>query len=211
MPTPCFNNICFNDGAFINYLRCINFILNSEIKKELKISKILKLRSNYNKALNCLLDLQITINGKKTIWAQQYDPITLLPTVGRSFEKISLCSLESAQVVIYLISLPNPNNRIKNAIISACEWFYQNKIMDYEQIINNNEVNINYNLNNKRNLYSRYYSLENNSPIFFDRSGNEYNLNSFNTLDSGLRNGYTWLGCWGDYLYEIYSFWKLIY
>ena len=155
-----FINLCFNDGAVINYLRCINFILNSEIKKEVKIS---------------------------------------------------LCSLESAQVVIYLISLPNPNNRIKNAIISACEWFYLNKIIDYEQIINNNEVNINYNLNNKRNLYSRYYSLENNSPIFFDRSGNEYNLNSFNTLDSGLRNGYTWLGCWGDYLYEIYSFWKLIY
>tara|TARA_B100001287_G_scaffold276853_2_gene290130 strand:- start:20759 stop:22492 length:1734 start_codon:yes stop_codon:yes gene_type:complete len=206
-----FDNICLNDGAFIDYLRCCDFILNTEIKNEINEGKINLLKQNYNKALDCILYLQITVNGKKTIWAQQYDPVTLLPTSARSFEKESLCSLESAQLLIYLMSLPKPDVKIKTAIYNGCDWFKQNGITNYKQVINDGHHSIITNLNNERNLYARYYSLENNGPIFFDREGITYNLESFNQIPDEMRNGYTWLGCWGDYLLEIYSFWKTIH
>jgi pectate lyase len=206
-----FDNICLNDGAFMNYLRCCDFILNTEIKNEINENKINLLKQNYNKALDCILDLQITVNGKKTIWAQQYDPVTLLPTSARSFEKKSLCSLESAQLLIYLMSLPEPDSKMKTAIYDGCNWFQENAISNYKQVIDNGEVSIVKNLNNKRNLYSRYYELENGFPIFFDRGGNNYNLDTFNDIPIQMRNGYTWLGCWGDYLLEIYTFWKIIF
>ena len=206
-----FDNICLNDGAFINYLRCCDFILNTEIKNEINESKINLLKQNYIKALNCILELQITINGKKTIWAQQYGPVTLLPTSARSFEKVSLCSLESAQLLIYLMSLPDPDSKTKAAISDGCRWFQQNAISNYKQVINNGHVTIVTNLNNKRNLYSRYYDLENNDPIFFDRDNNNYSLDTFNDIPIERRNGYTWLGCWGNYLLEIYTFWETIH
>jgi len=206
-----FDNICLNDGSFINYLRCCDFILNTEIKNEINDSKINLLKQNYNKALDCIINLQITVNGIKTIWAQQYDPITLLPTSARSFEKESLCSLESSLLLIYLMSLPEPDNKIKNAICDACTWFQQNAISNYKQVINDGDIYIEMNLNNKRNLYSRYYDLDNNKPVFFDREGIVYTLETFNNMSIKIRNGYTWLGCWGDYMLEIYSFWKIIH
>ena len=85
------------------------------------------------RALQCILDLQITINNTKTIWAQQYDPITLKPTQARDFEQKSLCSLESAQLLVYLMSIPNPSLNIKSAIISGCEWFSMHAINNYIQ------------------------------------------------------------------------------
>jgi PelA/Pel-15E family pectate lyase len=206
-----FDNICLNDGAFINYLRCCDFILNTEIKNEINENKINLLKQNYNKALDCILDLQITLNGKKTIWAQQYDPVTLLPTSARSFEKESLCSLESAQLLIYLMSLPEPDSKIKTAIYDGCTWFQQNAISNYKQVINDGNISIITNSNNKRNLYSRYYDLENSDPLFFDREGITYNLESFNDMSIERRNGYTWLGCWGDYTLELYTFWETIH
>jgi pectate lyase len=207
-----FDNICLNDGAFITYLRCCDFILNTEIKNEMNENKINLLKQNYNKALDCILNLQINVNGKKTIWAQQYDPVTLLPTSARSFEKESLCSLESAQLLIYLMSLPEPDVKIKAAVYDGCTWFKQNAISNYKQVLNDGQHSIITNLNNERNLYSRYYSLENNGPVFFDRDSNNYNLDTFNDIPIERRNdGYTWLGCWGDYLLEIYAFWKTIH
>ena len=208
-----FDNICLNDGAFINYLRCCDFILDTEIKYEINTDKINLLQNNYNKAFDCILNLQITINGVKTIWAQQYDKNTLQPTSARSFEQVSLCSLESAQLLIYLMSLPNPSEKIKNSIICGCDWFTNHMITNYVQNITNIKPNIVQNQNIVRNLYSRYYSINNESPIFLDRDNNTYTLNNFNNFIETVATeqnliGYTWLGCWGDYLLEIYEYWK---
>ena len=60
--------------------------------------------------------------------------------------------------------------------------------------------------NNHKLLWSRYYTLDTQEPIFFDRDGNEYSLENFNNIPVERRNGYTWLGCWGNYLLEVYSF-----
>lgn len=207
-----FDNICINDGAFINYLKYCDFILNSKIKNDISSDKILLLTENYTKALTCLLNLQIEIEGKKTIWTQQYDPLTLEPTSARSFEQISLCSLESSQILLYLMSKKNPSNLIKSSIISGCEWFYNNKISDYTQRQTNNNIYIvNDKDNVKRNLYSRYYTIDKDSePIFFDRDENTYSLNTFNDMPLERRNGYTWLGTWGDYLLKCFEKWKII-
>ena len=65
--------------------------------------------------------------------AQQADINTLLPSL--SFEKESICSLESVQILIYLMSLPNQTEIVKNSIISGCEWFKTHSIKDINNII----------------------------------------------------------------------------
>lgn len=204
-----FDNICLNDGAIITYLFCCDHILKSDIKKEINENKIKLLKQNYDKAIKCILNLQIVINNEKTIWAQQYNPSTLEPTSARSFELASLCSLESAQLLIYLMSLADPSNEIKESINTGCTWFLNNSIKGYSQEIIDDLIVIRNQENNSRNLYSRYYSLDNQSPLFYDRDGKVYNLETFNELPVERRNGYTWLGCWGEHLLEIYNYWKI--
>ena len=109
------------------------------------------------------------------------------------------------------MSLPEPDNKIKNAIYDGCTWFKQNVISNYKQVLNNGVLTLINDLNTKRNLYSRYYNLENSTPIFFDRDGITFTIETFNNISDEMRNGYTHLGCWGDYLLEIYSFWNIIH
>ena len=108
------------------------------------------------------------------------------------------------------MSIPNPSEEIKDSIYYSCKWFRENGITDYKQVINNNQMNLIYNLGNKRNLYTRYYRIDDSKPIFFDRDGNDYFLENVNNMPDEIRDSYTWLGCWGDYLLEVYSFWKTI-
>lgn len=202
--------ITLNDCAMINYIRCCEYILNSDVKDEIDSHDILLLNENYNKSLNCLLDLQYVKNGKKTIWPQQADPITLLPAKGRSFELVSICSLESVQILIYLMSLPNQSDIIKDAIINGCEWFKTHSVSGYKQHIVDGNITLSKTNDNVRLLWGRYYTLDNETPVFFDRDGNSYNLDTFNDMPIERRNGYNWLGTWGNYLLEIYEKWSTI-
>ena len=49
-----------------------------------------------DKALQCILESQIVINGKKTVWAQQEDALTLAPVSARNYEPGALAASESA-------------------------------------------------------------------------------------------------------------------
>lgn len=203
------NMITLNDCAMINYLRCCDFILKSEIKQEINSNKIILLEENYKKVLNCLLQLQVIIDDKKTIWPQQADPITLNPVKGRSFELESLCSLESVQILYYLMSISNPSEEIKNAINSGCLWYENNLILNYKQHLdNNNNIVLDNTIETVNPLWGRYYSLDDQKPITFDRDGNIYNIDEFNTMPIERRNGYTWFGMWGTRLLDVYVHWK---
>jgi PelA/Pel-15E family pectate lyase len=42
------------------------------------------------KATELILKLQVEVAGKKTVWAAQYDEVTLKPAAARTFEPVSL-------------------------------------------------------------------------------------------------------------------------
>ncbi len=59
-------------------------------------------------ALACILRTQVSINGHRTIWAQQHDALTLAPTTARNYEPIALATGESASLLTYLGANPQP-------------------------------------------------------------------------------------------------------
>ena len=71
------------------------------------------------RALKCILATQIVIDGKKTVWAQQHDALTLAPVAGRNFEPAALSAAESADLLEYLMSLPHPSGELIAAINAA--------------------------------------------------------------------------------------------
>ena len=80
----------------------------------------------------CLLRLQVRQNGKLAGWAGQYDDATLQPAQGRDFELPAIAAQESAGVVRYLMSIPDPSPAIVAAIDGAVDWFRRVEIKGWK-------------------------------------------------------------------------------
>jgi len=202
-----FDAISLNDDGYLNYLKNAKYILESNLKLEIDL---LKLQINFEKSLDLLLDLQIMVDGEKTIWAQQYNQFTLKPSEARTFEPAALCSYESSQLLLWFMTFENPSEKMKNAIITGCEWIEQNKIINYIQDYDkNNNLILDFNPNIEHEpLYARYYDLKTFEPFAMDRDSKRYGLHEINIMPLERRNGYTWFGKWGNYLLEEFSKWK---
>jgi PelA/Pel-15E family pectate lyase len=72
--------------------------------------------------VDCLLAAQVVVGGRRTIWAQQQDPLTLAPVGARSYEHASLAG-ESAGITEFLMDVPNPSAGVVEAVHSAVDWF----------------------------------------------------------------------------------------
>ena len=65
---------------------------------------------------------------KPTVWCAQHDEHTLAPAKARAYELPSLSGAESDNIVILLMSLPDPSKEIIECIENAIEWFKASKI-----------------------------------------------------------------------------------
>jgi PelA/Pel-15E family pectate lyase len=220
-------NISIKNGNFINYLRTIEIILNSNELLQHIDPKIEQLKNAYVKSLNLLLKLQVNISGKKSIWSQYYDKDNLLPVGGNEYEPLGLCSLESAQILLYLMDFDKPSNNIKSAVTAGCEWFKTHKISGWTQVFDKKSYNpadpehlteqqtlltsFDYSpFPDKMTLHSRYYDFDKQKPVFLEN--NElYTLETFNNMSIEYRNNEFHLGMWGHHLLEMYEEWKQIH
>lgn len=64
------------------------------------------------RAIRPILDAQVVVGGKKTVWPQQVDAITLKPISARNYEMRSLASAESAEVLMFLMRQPEQTPEI---------------------------------------------------------------------------------------------------
>lgn len=206
-----FNNICMNDGGTLNYLKILGYILDN-VSQLLDTTTLEKLIICQQKAFNLIKQLQIKINGIPTIWAMQYDPITLLPTYARTFEPACLGSLESCQLLIYLKEINFTYNNIFDIELQqsynyGVSWFSNNAITNIIQTTTYDNTNTpiilyTYNTDNiPCRLWARMININTLKPIYIDRQGIQYD--DINLLDVERKLGYTWLGNWGEYLLYI--------
>jgi PelA/Pel-15E family pectate lyase len=86
------------------------------------------------KALKCILVSQIVINGKKTIWAQQEDALTLEPVSARNYEPGALAASESADLLEYLMSLPNPSKELIVSVDAGVSWLKAHEVFGFEYV-----------------------------------------------------------------------------
>lgn len=143
-------------------------------------------------ALQCILVSQIVIDGRKTIWAQQEDALTLQPVSARNYEPGALAASESADLLEYLMSLPHPTPELKAAIAAGVAWLKGAAIYGFEygggrgtpggrQLLPKEGAGP---------LWARYYSVTTQKPIFGDRDKTLHD--TVNELSLERRNGYAW-------------------
>ncbi|MEC5173501.1 pectate lyase [Chryseobacterium nepalense] len=186
--------ITFNDNAMINAL---TVLYNTAEGKNDFIAVDQKLKEQSKKAvkkgIECILKAQVLQNGKPTIWADQYNEITLQPDKARAFEPVSLATAESVGIVRFLMWQPVTPD-IERSVKSAVKWFTENDIEGYSyNVVKQNGKTVRVLAEDKNSVvWARFYDIHDNRPLFGDRDGSvKYN---YNEVSEERRNGYSWFG-----------------
>lgn len=142
-------------------------------------------------AIASLLAAQIKIKGRKTLWAQQYDALTLAPTTARNYEPAALSSSESAAVLMYLMALPAPSAELVQAVHSGVQLLRELAIEGYAwRKLGDAEGKRLVSEPGAGPLWARYYALDSLKPIFGDRDKSLHD--DVNEISLERRNGYAW-------------------
>lgn len=195
-------HITFNDGVMSGILTLLNHIVQkSSIYSFVDSTLYNKVRDSYQLGLDCVLKCQIRQNGKLTAWGQQHDFETLEPTWARAFEPPSICNGESSDLVLFLMNLENPNQRIIDAINGAVQWFEKSKIYNLKlKTIRIEPVKYQYSTVTRDviavedfdapPIWARYYELETHRPLFCNRD--KIVVYSLAEVHPERRAGYGW-------------------
>jgi PelA/Pel-15E family pectate lyase len=159
-----------------------------------------------DKAIAVILASQIVINGKRTGWGQQHDPLTLAPVGARNFEPASLSSNESATLLRLLMRLPPPTAQTVSAVHDGVGWLQSVALHDVEwtkatdaggrRILAKPGAGP---------LWSRFYDLKTMRPIFGDRDKTIHD--DVADLIAERRNGYSWYGTGPASAIKAYAKW----
>lgn len=206
-------HITFNDDAMVNTMLLLRDIAQQKSPYEGKLTdKNIRKRAMtaFNKGVECILATQIHVDGQPTVWCQQHDRETYQPAKARAYELPSFCTQESAYIVKLLMDLPNPDDRIKQAIHGAMKWFDKYKLTGLRIIRVGEWGSPDRDTRliedaNAEPIWGRYYDLKYCEPYVCDRDG----LPRRHLSDIGpeRRNGYSWYGNRPAELYKLYDSW----
>lgn len=206
-------HITFNDQAMANVLRLLSdaaggdgdFGFVSAADRE-------RCRKAFDRGIECILNCQVKIGDRLTIWGQQHDAQALAPAKARSYELPSLCSYESADILLLLMQQPDPSPRMRQAIEAGVAWFEANKITgkrletvtgpQYENGVDRILVDD----PAARPLWARFYDLETGRPFFCSRDG--IKRESIAEISHERRMGYAWYNTMGTKVLEAYRKWE---
>lgn len=166
----------------------------------------------------CILRLQIGQNGVPTGWAGQYDPVTLAPVQGRSFELPSIVSHESVAMLRYLMEIDAPSPAIVAAVDAGVAWLQRSAIRGQrlEEVPLAAPVRYPYHTATFDRrlvadpaaplLWARFYDLADNRVILANRDGTR--VERYDQVHPERRSGYNWYGDWPASLLADYPAWK---
>jgi len=143
-----------------------------------------------DKARDAILRSQVVIGGKRTIWGQQHDALTLAPTGARNFEPKSLASEESADLLIFLMQQPDRSPELVAAVRDGIAWLEAHALRDIGWTPKPGRRLVA--MPGAGPLWSRFYSLDTQTPIYGDRDRRI--LSDVNQLIPERRDGYNWVG-----------------
>jgi len=199
------DHITFNDGAMTGVTQLFKDILEKPEYSWLDSRHRARVNKAYEKAFQCILECQMVVDGKRTVWAQQHDPETLEPRSARAYEPPALCSRESVGVVLFLMSYKNPSEKVVKAVEAAVDWFKQSRLTGIRITRKNGRKTVVKDPHAPA-LWARFYDVKTNQPVFGDQNGKVYY--SLDEIGKERANGYSWYGRYGEKLLEDYKTWK---
>ena len=209
--------ITYNDGAMIGVMNLLKKIVDKDtIYNFIDSALYSRVQDSFNLGVSCLLNTQIVESDSLLVWCQQHNNISLKPEAARTYELASLCNGESAEIVKFLMSIKNPDERIINSINSAVKWFKVSKIYGIRvetidaphsefQYINSDIDKIIVEDKTAKPIWARFYGLETHIPIFCNRDGKV--VYKFSDVERERRIGYAWYVYDPQVVLDNYSKW----
>lgn len=203
--------ITYNDDAMLNVLKLIERIAKGEAPFAYVGGDVReRCRKAFDKGIECIINTQYVQNGVPTAWCAQHDQHTLQPCKARAFELASLSGSESASLLMFLMTIDNPSDKLIQCIDHAAEWFRKVRItgLGFERFTDQ-QGRRDYRMVSKKgapDLWARFYTLDGNRPFFSDRDG----VMKFDISEIGheRRNGYSWYNTSGTKLLKMYDKWQ---
>lgn len=144
------------------------------------------------RATAVMLRSQVRVQGSRTIWAQQYDPLTLRPAGARNFEPTALSTAETVDLLTYLQTHVPPSPAVDAAVRDAAQWLAAHALKDVEwsrkdaapdgpRLVSRPGAGP---------IWARYYDIATGKPIFGDRDRSIHD--DVNEISLERRTGYAW-------------------
>ncbi|TFI57594.1 pectate lyase [Sphingomonas parva] len=144
-------------------------------------------RSAAARAIAMLLATQVRVDGRRTIWAQQHDALSLAPVGARAFEPAALSSAESAGILRFLMEVPEPSAELAASVCDGIAWLRAHALADVAW--NRAEGRLDAQPG-AAPLWARFYDLHTARPIFGDRGGTIHD--DIADVSEERRRGYSW-------------------
>lgn len=166
----------------------------------------------FHRGIDCILQTQIVQDGVPTGWCAQHDRETLEPVQARAYELPSISGTEGAMILELLMSVRDPDERVRKAVHSAAAWFDKVKLVGVRE---DRVTGPQYEGGRDRfvvedpsapPMWARFYDLETNKPIFVDRDG--IPKSSIRDIGHERRVGYAWYTTRPNRVLEQYQEWK---
>lgn len=206
-------HITYNDDAMVNTMLLLRSVAHQEPPYQGLASMQLRQRclKAFDKGVECMLATQIRdAEGRLTIWCQQHDRDTYLPAKARAYELPSYCSMESAGIVRLLMSLQEPDERVKQAVHAAMAWFDKYKLTGLRVERQGPWASIEGDTRlvadvNAKPIWARFYDLKYCEPYVCDRDG--LPRRRLEDIGHERRNSYSWFSDRPADVFALYDKW----
>jgi PelA/Pel-15E family pectate lyase len=198
--------ITFNDDAMLHVIGFLRAVAGGQAEFSL-VPAAARARADagWKRGLDCILAAQVVVNGRRTVWCQQHDAITLQPASARNYEMPAATSAESGTLVLFLMQLPEPDARVVAAVHAAAAWFEKTKITGKAFQSDGSGGRKLLDAPGGTPIWARYYEIGTDRPIFGDRDKSIHD--DVNEISRERREGYAWFRDTPKRVLEHYAQW----
>lgn len=166
------DDITFNDDAMTRVLELLQAITSGDASYAfVDDAHRKKAAAALAGGVRCVLGLQLEVDGKKTVWCAQYEPLTLAPSRARAMEPATLSGLESAHILEFLMSIRGPSPELVSAIESGLAWLESANITGLTRAKRDGKTVYDPDPASTQVYWARFYDLKTAKPVFPGRDG----------------------------------------
>lgn len=166
------DGITLNDDAMTSVLELLHDISSgAEQFSFLGKDEVGKASQALQQGLSCLRAMQVELDGRPTVWCAQHHPLTLEPVAARAMEPASLGAVESANLLKFLMRLPDPDRDLIACIDHGLAWLEEAGVAGLTRGKRDGKTVYEADPESDAVFWARFYSLESGKPIFPGRDG----------------------------------------
>jgi PelA/Pel-15E family pectate lyase len=197
--------ITIGDNHMLNIMELLHDVATSDEFTFLKKMDRVAARKAFARGIECIVKSQFVIEDQPTAWCHHHDEKTLEPRPGRRSEPVAISAIDSAGILLMLMSIEIPDPTVIRAIHGGCAWFESAQLAGIRLEQKKSDVQVVVDLDASP-LWARLYEIGKNRAIFTTREGAvKYRLAD---LDAGRRAEMPWYGTWGAVVLNRYEEWR---